>query len=214
MGTRGSSEEKGQLFTYIIKKPQEDLTIEIRGGDGRLRDLYLDVVDLHRWQKSDCKLLSDYIGGKPRPLAATRLGEVPAGSTLSITAESSKPLSKATIRSISSIGTKSISPDTQAASVQTQEKFIVQNSRLIYPKHRNKKVLSTSNHDASPELLARSLTTPSWASNSQIQLVSQTKNPFVSRTVSAGSATRKLKSRLMASRRSSQHLHDSDYWQN
>ena len=45
MGTRGSSEEKGQLFTYIIKKPQEDLTIEIRGGDGRLRDLYLDVVE-------------------------------------------------------------------------------------------------------------------------------------------------------------------------
>ena len=101
MGTRGASEGTKQLFTYIIKKPKEDLIIEVRGGDGRLRDLHLDVVEPP--SLAAIKLLMtppQYIGGGLRPLAATRLVEVPAGSILSITAASSKPLSKATIRSI------------------------------------------------------------------------------------------------------------------
>ena len=142
MGTRGSSEEKGQLFTYIIKKPQEDLTIEIRGGDGRLRDLYLDVVEPPSLAEIRLQITPpDYIGGKPRPLAATRLVEVPAGSTLSITAESSKPLSKATIRSIQTASARqSISPGTQAASVQTQEKeFIIAELKTDLPETSKQK---------------------------------------------------------------------------
>ena len=112
----------------MLFRSQEDLTIEIRGGDGRLRDLYLDVVEPPSLAEIRLQVTPpDYIGGKPRPLAATRLVEVPAGSTLSITAESSKPLSKATIRSIQTASARqSITPGTQAASVQTQEKeFIV-----------------------------------------------------------------------------------------
>ncbi|MBT3211952.1 MAG: hypothetical protein HN345_08055, partial [Planctomycetaceae bacterium] len=45
MGTRGSAEERSQVFTHTIKSPKEDLTINIRGGDGRIRDLRLEVVE-------------------------------------------------------------------------------------------------------------------------------------------------------------------------
>ena len=101
MGTRGASEGTKQLFTYIIKKPKEDLVIEVRGGDGRLRDLHLEVVEPPSLATINLRMTPpQYIGGDSRPLAATRLVGVPAGSILSITAESSKPLSKATIRSI------------------------------------------------------------------------------------------------------------------
>ena len=101
MGTRGASEGTSQLFTYIIKQPKEDLVIEVRGGDGRLRDLRLDVVEPPSLAKINLRITPPtYIGGGSRSLAATRLVEVPAGSILSITAESSKPLSRATIRSI------------------------------------------------------------------------------------------------------------------
>ena len=101
MGTRGSAEEKSQLFTHVIKNPKENLTINIRGGDGRIRDLRLEVVEPPSLKKLVLTITPPlYIGGEPRPLPATRLVEVPAGSTLSITAEASKPLSKATIRSL------------------------------------------------------------------------------------------------------------------
>ncbi len=101
MGTRGSNEEGSQLFTHTIKSPKEDLTINIRGGDGRIRDLRLEIVEPPSLKQLALMITPpSYIGGEPRPLAATRLVEVPTGSTLSITAEASKPLSKAIIRSL------------------------------------------------------------------------------------------------------------------
>ena len=124
MGTRGTSEETSQLFTYIIKKPEEDLAIEVRGGDGRLRDLRLDVVEPPSLAKINLQITPPkYIGGTPRPLAATRLVEVPAGSTLSITAESSKPLSSATIRSIPiPSAPPGVTTGTQSSDAQTMGK--------------------------------------------------------------------------------------------
>ena len=124
MGTRGASEEKTQLFTYIIKKPKEDLAIEVRGGDGRLRDLRLKVVEPPSLATINLQITPPkYIGGEPRPLAATRLVEVPAGSTLSITAESSKPLSRATIRSIPiPSAPQNVTTSTQASEAKTMEK--------------------------------------------------------------------------------------------
>ena len=123
MGTRGGSEGTNQLFTYIIKKPKEDLVIEVRGGDGRLRDLHLDVVDPPSLATIDLRMTPpQYIGGGSRPLAATRLVEVPAGSILSITAASSKPLSKASIRSIPIPSTSQRATTGTQASDATSEK--------------------------------------------------------------------------------------------
>jgi len=124
MGTRGASEGTNQLFTYVIKKPKEDLVIEVRGGDGRLRDLYLDVIEPPSLATIDLRMTPpQYIGGDSRPLAATRLVEVPAGSILSITAESSKPLSKASIRSIPIPSTsQSATTGTQASDAEASEK--------------------------------------------------------------------------------------------
>ena len=124
MGTRGASEGTNQLFTYTIKKPKEDLVIEIRGGDGRLRDLHLDVVEPPSLATINLRMTPpQYIGGDSRPLAATRLVEVPAGSILSITAESSKPLSKATIRSIPIPSTSQrATTGTQASDAEASEK--------------------------------------------------------------------------------------------
>ncbi|MDA7899297.1 DUF4175 domain-containing protein [Pirellulales bacterium] len=125
MGTRGSAEERRQLFTHTIKKPKEDLTINVRGGDGRIRDLRLEVVEPPSLKQLVLMITPPlYIGGEPRPLAATRLVEVPAGSTLSITAEASKPLSKATIRSLPA--KQQISKNTTGtASSAVEQDFIV-----------------------------------------------------------------------------------------
>ena len=124
MGTRGASEEKSQLFTYVIKKPKEDLAIEVRGGDGRLRNLRLDVIEPPSLAKINLQITPpEYIGGEPRPLAATRLVEVPAGSTLSIPAESSKPLCRATIHSMPiPSAPQSVSTDIQASNAQAMGK--------------------------------------------------------------------------------------------
>lgn len=96
MGTRGGPTEAGQRYAHTLPAVAEDLAVEIRGGDGRLRGLRIEVIEPPRLKQLELAMTPpDYIGGGPRSLPATRLVEVPAGATVTLTATASKPLSEA-----------------------------------------------------------------------------------------------------------------------
>ena len=96
MGTRGGVTEAGQRFGHTLSAVAEDLVLEIRGGDGRLRGLRIEAIEPPRQKRLDLTVTPpDYIGGGPRSLPATRLVEVPAGATVTLTAIASKPLARA-----------------------------------------------------------------------------------------------------------------------
>ena len=96
MGTRGGLTEMGQLYAHTLPAVTEDLTVEIRGGDGRLRGLRIEAIEPPRLKQLELAVTPpDYIGGGIRSLPATRLVEVPAGATVTLTATASKPLAEA-----------------------------------------------------------------------------------------------------------------------
>ena len=96
MGTRGGLTEAGQRYAHTLPAVTEDLTVEIRGGDGRLRGLRIEAIEPPRLKQLELSVTPpDYIGGGPRSLPATRLVEVPAGATVTLTATASKPLVEA-----------------------------------------------------------------------------------------------------------------------
>lgn len=96
MGTRGGPTADGQRFGHTLPAVTEDLILEIRGGDGRLRGLRIEAIEPPRLQQLELTVTPpDYIGGGPRSLPASRLVEVPSGATVTLTATASKPLSEA-----------------------------------------------------------------------------------------------------------------------
>jgi len=98
MGVRGGVAEGAQAFGHLIKGVNEDLDVEIRGGDARLRGLRLVVVDAPALESLECAaLLPGYLGGGTRAVSASRVLQVPRGSTVSIRFRATKPLRSATV---------------------------------------------------------------------------------------------------------------------
>ena len=98
MGVRGGVAEGAQAFGHLIKGVNEDLDVEIRGGDARLRGLRLVVVDAPALESLECvALLPDYLGGGTRAVSASRVLQVPRGSTVTLRFRATKPLRAATI---------------------------------------------------------------------------------------------------------------------
>ena len=96
MGTRGGPTADGQRFAHTLPAVTEDVILEIRGGDGRLRGLRIEAIEPPRLKQLELTVTPpDYIGGGPRSLSASRLVEVPAGATVSLTATASKELATA-----------------------------------------------------------------------------------------------------------------------
>jgi len=101
MGTRGGRQNKSQTFGHTLRDVSEDLDLEIRGGDARLRGLTVIAVEPPTLASLELTVTPpSYIGGAARPLPATRLVEVPAAATVTLTATASKPLSQAVIRKL------------------------------------------------------------------------------------------------------------------
>ncbi|NBP87180.1 MAG: hypothetical protein EBU59_01445 [Planctomycetia bacterium] len=101
MGTRGGRQNKSQTFGHTLRDVSEDLDLEIRGGDARLRGLTIIAVEPPTLASLELTVTPpSYIGGAARPLPATRLVEVPAAATVTLTATASKPLSQAVIRKL------------------------------------------------------------------------------------------------------------------
>ncbi len=101
MGMRGGIVDGGQSFGHVLKGVTEDLSLEIRGGDARLRGLRLVVVDAPGLAGIEIRSTPpSYLGGAARPIPASRIVQVPRGSAVEISCTSTKPLSAATVSSV------------------------------------------------------------------------------------------------------------------
>lgn len=106
MGTRGGRSEMQQEYIHTLRGITDDTTLDIRGGDARLRDLTILAIEPPTLAGLELLMTPpDYIGGGPRPLPASRLVEVPQGATLSVTATASKPLSAAILSDLTTTDT-------------------------------------------------------------------------------------------------------------
>lgn len=98
MGTRGGAETGSQSFGHVIKGVTEDLALEVRGGDARLRDLRLRVVESPALESLAVEyVLPAYLGGGTRQTPGARLVQVPRGSRVRLVCTATKPLADATL---------------------------------------------------------------------------------------------------------------------
>jgi hypothetical protein len=101
MGTRGGVVEGAQAFGHVLKNVTETLTLEVRGGDARLRNLQLVAVDAPGLARLEIGYtLPGYLGGGRRRATASRIVQVPAGSMVEIACTATKPLAAATIAAL------------------------------------------------------------------------------------------------------------------
>lgn len=101
MGTRGGRRENSQAFGHTLRDIGEDLTLEVRGGDARLRGLRIVAVEPPTLEELKLTVTPPaYIGGTARALPATRLVEVPAAAKVTLTATATKPLSQGIIQEL------------------------------------------------------------------------------------------------------------------
>lgn len=97
MGTRGG-DDGGQTFGHLLEAVGDDLELEIRGGDARLRGLVLDVVEPPALAEVTIRCtLPTYLGGGRRDPPASRAVAVPRGSRVDVTFRATKPLAAAQI---------------------------------------------------------------------------------------------------------------------
>ncbi len=98
MGVRGGRTDEGQSFGHVVKGVSEDLEVEIRGGDARIRGLRLAAVDSPALESMEVTAtLPEYLGGAARPVPASRVLAVPRGSTVDVVFHSTKPLAGAVV---------------------------------------------------------------------------------------------------------------------
>jgi len=129
MGVRGGVEGSRQAFGHVVKGVTEDLEVEIRGGDARLRGLRLVAVDAPSLERLECTAtLPEYLGGGERTVAASRVLQVPRGSTVDLVLHSTKPLAAASVtrpapgaggRPADARSTESRSAESQAADARS-----------------------------------------------------------------------------------------------
>lgn len=101
MGTRGGVVDGAQAFGHMLKNVTDDLALEVRGGDARLRNLRLVAVDSPALARLEIAYtLPGYLGGGRRQAAASRIVQVPAGSVVEIACLATKPLSAASMTSV------------------------------------------------------------------------------------------------------------------
>ncbi len=87
-----------QAFRYQFKRVASDMTFDVIGGDDRVRDLQLRVVD--RPELTSIELECEYpkyLSRELRRLRVTGGMRIPEGTRLTVHVESSKPLATATI---------------------------------------------------------------------------------------------------------------------
>jgi len=101
MGARGGATANGQAFGHLLKSVNDSLDLEIRGGDARLRNLRLEVLEPPALETI---LITStppaYLGGGPRGVPPTRVVQIPRGSAVEIASTSTKPLAAATMMAL------------------------------------------------------------------------------------------------------------------
>ena len=108
MGSRGGVSADGQAFGHVLKAVNDSLDLEIRGGDARLRNLRIEVLEPPALEKL---LITStppaYLGSGPRESPPARIVQIPRGSQVEIACTSTKPLSAATMVAVASGGSAS-----------------------------------------------------------------------------------------------------------
>ena len=99
MGTRGGATDAGQTFGHVVEGVTDDLRLEIRGGDARLRNLRLVAVEPPGVERVEIEAEPPaYLGGPARRPPVSRLVALPRGSRVTIRSVATKPLAKGTLR--------------------------------------------------------------------------------------------------------------------
>ena len=105
MGTRGAASAEGQTFGHVLKSVSEDLDVEIRGGDARIRGLRIVVADPPAVADLGISyVLPAYLGSGTRDVAASRVVRIPRGARVDVTCRSTKPLAAAAIATRAATG--------------------------------------------------------------------------------------------------------------
>jgi hypothetical protein len=90
--------EDYQLFRYEFKHVIGDMDFDVVGGDDRVRDLHLNVVDRPELAAIELECVyPEYLGRQPRRLSVTGGMRIPEGTKLTLHANSTKPLTAAHI---------------------------------------------------------------------------------------------------------------------
>src|SRR4051794_13000992 len=99
IGEAAASREDYQLFRYEFKHVVGNMDFDVVGGDDRVRDLHLEVVDRPELAaiELDC-VYPEYLARQPRRLPVTGGMRIPEGTRLTLHANSTKPLSAARIQ--------------------------------------------------------------------------------------------------------------------
>ena len=78
MGTRGGATDAGQTFGHVVEGVADDLRLEIRGGDARLRNLQLVAVEPPAVERVEIEAEPPaYLGGPARRPPVSRLVALP-----------------------------------------------------------------------------------------------------------------------------------------
>ncbi|MCI0332583.1 MAG: AtpZ/AtpI family protein [Planctomycetes bacterium] len=89
----GHKQEESQLFRYQFKRVASDMEFDVVGGDDRLRDLRLAVVERPELFAIELECVyPDYLDREPRRLPVTGGMRIPEGTGLVLRAGSTKPL--------------------------------------------------------------------------------------------------------------------------
>ncbi len=98
-----------QLFRYEFKHVTGDMEFDIVGGDDRIRDLHLQVVDRPELYSIELECsYPEYLGRETRRLPVTGGMRIPEGTRLVLHASSTKPLTAARVRGSQDKGEKSL----------------------------------------------------------------------------------------------------------
>ncbi|MCE2726214.1 MAG: hypothetical protein LW698_05470 [Planctomycetaceae bacterium] len=106
MGTRGGVDGQSQTFGHVIEAVGEDLRLEVRGGDARLRNLRLLVVAPPATEAIEIRgVPPEYLGGPTRTPPVSRLVSLPRGSRVAIDCRATKPLAagRITVRPVGTV---------------------------------------------------------------------------------------------------------------
>jgi len=98
VGEAAESTQEHQLFRYQFKRVSSDMEFDVVGGDDRVRDLRLQVVERPELFaiELECEY-PDYLSRESRRLPVTGGMRIPEGSRLVLHADSTKPLVAANI---------------------------------------------------------------------------------------------------------------------
>ena len=93
-------QDEFQAFRYDFKDVKSSMTLDVIGGDDRVEDLHLDIVERPELVGMEVECVyPDYLHRPPRRLPITGGMRIPEGTRLTLHAKSTKPLADVRVQS-------------------------------------------------------------------------------------------------------------------